>query len=65
MSEDPKVPVSFAIEPEFALLVGGFILTVIVLIFVFFLVRTIIKEEREEREKERERERLDDGNQDE
>ena len=49
--QDVQDEVSFAIEPEFVLLVGGFFLTVVVLIFVFFLIRTIIKEERNERQK--------------
>ena len=51
MNQDVQDEVSFAIEPEFVLLVGGFFLTVVVLIFVFFLIRTIIKEERNERQK--------------
>ena len=51
MNEDTQEPVSFAVEPEFVLLVGGFFLTAVVLVFVFFLIRTIIREERSERQK--------------
>ncbi len=46
----------FAVKPEFALLVAGALLTLLVLGFVLMLVRAIVKEQREEaRRNEQER----------
>jgi hypothetical protein len=48
VSEEP----SFAIEPEFALFILGGVMTLVVLGFVGFLIRSIIREERKAKRNE-------------
>ena len=55
-SEVPTDSNLFAVKPEFALLVAGAVLTLLVIGFVAMLIRSIVKEQREEaRRNEQER----------
>ena len=47
-------PETFAVEPEFALMIAGVVLTVLVIGFVIYLITQIVKEERAEARSRRE-----------